>query len=243
MPEYNRLYNSLRDQILDGHYAAGQMLPPERDLCKDFGVSRITARHAIRLLQEQGLVERFQGRGTYIRSLKPKKFSIVNCDFSGSIRKNAPEMTRKLVSFEKVLPPQQIAEQLNLNNDEECILAKRADVMNKETVAYDRAFIPLKYSSSLNEKLLIKIDFLEMWTRAEKIKISYGTQNIEATGASNEDANILGIKPDSHVLFVTDIVFNSDAKAVAVFESVYRGDKIKLISTNNKGTTNVKITD
>ncbi len=241
MPEYDKLYNSLREQILDGHYAAGQTLPPERQLCKDFGVSRITARHAIRLLQEQGLVERFQGRGTYIRSINPKKVSIINCDFSGSIRKNAPEMTRKLISFEKVLLSRQIAEQLNLNANEECTLAKRADVMNGEPVAYDRAFIPLKYSSSLNEKLLIKIDFLEMWTRAEKIVISYGTQNIEATGAGKEDAEILNIKPDSPVLFVTDIVYNSENRPVAIFESVYRGDRIKLISTNHKGSTNVKV--
>jgi DNA-binding GntR family transcriptional regulator len=82
-----------------------------------------------------------------------------------------------------------------------------------------------------------------MWTRAEKIKISYGTQNIEAAGASNEDAEILNIKPDSHVLFVIDTVFNTDGNAVAVFESIYRGDRIKLISTNNKGNINVKATD
>ncbi|OHB56893.1 MAG: hypothetical protein A2Y12_03050 [Planctomycetes bacterium GWF2_42_9] len=243
MPEYNRLYNSLREQILNGCYAAGQKLPPERDLCTDFGVSRITARHAIRLLQEQGLVERFQGRGTYVRSTSPKKVTISNCDFTGSIRKNAPELTRKLICFEKVLPSKQIAEQLNLNENEECMLAKRSDIMNNEPVAYDRAFIPLKYSSSLDEKMLIKIDFLEMWTRAEKIVISYGTQNIEAAGASNEDSEILNIKPDSHILFVIDTVFNTNGQTVAVFESIYRGDRIKLISTNNKGKANVKITD
>lgn len=243
MPEYNRLYNSLREQILEGHYAAGQQLPPERMLCNDFGVSRITARHAIRLLQEQGLVERFQGRGTYVRSINPKKVSIINCDFSGSIRKNAPEMIRKLICFEKILPPPQIAEQLNLNENEECVLAKRSDIINNEPLAYDRAYIPLKYSSSLNEKLLVKIDFLEMWTRAEKIKISYGTQNIEAAGASSEDSEILNVKPESPMLFVTDTVFNSDGKAVAVFESVYRGDRIKFISTNSKGKVNVKAAD
>ncbi|HBG26933.1 MAG: hypothetical protein A2Y10_10640 [Planctomycetes bacterium GWF2_41_51] len=243
MPEYNRLYNSLREQILDGYYAAGQIIPPERLLCKSFGVSRITARHAIRLLQEQGLVERFQGRGTYVRSINPKKVSIVNCDFSGSIRKNAPEMTRKLICFEKILPPQQIAEQLLLNKNEECMLAKRSDIMNNEPLAFDRAYIPLKYSSSLNEKLLVKIDFLEMWTRSEKIKISYGTQNIEATGASSEDVEILNVKPESPMLFVTDVVFNSDGKAVAVFESVYRGDRIKFISTNSKGKVNVNAVD
>jgi GntR family transcriptional regulator len=188
-------------------------------------------------------VERFQGRGTYIRSLKPKKVSIVNCDFSGSIRKNAPEMTRKLICFKKVLPPQHVTQHLNLNQNEECILAKRADIMNGEPVAYDRAFIPLKYSSSLNENLLVRIDFLEMWTRAEKIKISYGTQTIEAIGADNQDAEILRVKPQSPLLLGVDISYDSDGKAVAVFESVYRGDRIKLISTNSKGNTNVKIAD
>jgi len=241
MPEYNRLYNSLRNQILDGHYAAGQKLPPERLLCEDFGVSRITARHAIRLLQEQGLVERFQGRGTYIRNIEPQKVSIVNCDFSGSIQKNAPDLTRKLISCQKVLPPPSIAEHFNLNKNEECLLAKRADIMNDEPVAYDRAFIPIKYSSSINDKILIKIDFFELWTKAESLKISYGTESIEAIEANSEAVEILKVKPDSPMLSVVDISYDSDGKAIAVFESIYRGDMIKLISTNYKGSKNVKI--
>lgn len=241
MSEYNRLYNSLRNQILDGYYAAGQKLPPERQLCEDFEVSRITARHAIRLLQEQGLVERFQGRGTYIRNIKPQKVSIVNCDFPGSIQKNAPNLKRELISCQKVLPPPSIAEHLNLDKNEQCLLAKRLDIMNNEPAAYDRAFIPTKYSSSIDDKMLTRIDFFESLIKAENLNISYTTESIEALRANSEAVEILKVKPDSPVLLTIEISYNSDGKAIAIFESIYRGDMIKLISTNYKGNKNAKI--
>ncbi|MFA6175122.1 MAG: GntR family transcriptional regulator [Phycisphaerae bacterium] len=243
MSEYNRLYNSLRNQILGGHYAAGQKLPPERLLCKDFGVSRITARHAIRLLQEQGLVERFQGRGTYVRNIKPQKVSIVNCNFSNSILKNASHLKRKLISCQKVSPPPSITEYLNLNKNDECLLAKRLDIINDEPAAYDRAFIPIKYSSSINDKMLIKIDFFELWAEAENLNISYGTESIEAIGANSEAVEILKVKPDSPILLTVETSYDSNGNALAVFESVYRGDIIKLTSTNYRGDKNVKITN
>ena len=79
MPEYENLHNQLKKLILERSYAAGQKIPTERAICEQFGVSRITVRHALRLLEEQGLVERFQGRGTFVKSMRKKKLDIQIC--------------------------------------------------------------------------------------------------------------------------------------------------------------------
>lgn len=57
----------LRDAILDGRFAAGAKLPPERELADEFGVNRTSIREAIKVLEGLGLVEVRQGSGATVR--------------------------------------------------------------------------------------------------------------------------------------------------------------------------------
>ena len=72
-PRYLRLAEHFRRLILQGVYATGALLPTEQDICAEQGVSRHTARDALRVLIDEGLVERRQGAGTRVlpRTLKP----------------------------------------------------------------------------------------------------------------------------------------------------------------------------
>ena len=104
---YDRLYNHLRERILNGKLKPGMKVPPERQLCEDYGVSRITIRHALRLLQDQGFVDRTPGRGTYVRSAKPKKVPITDMDYVRSMKNAVPNMRRVLIGTEELSPPEE----------------------------------------------------------------------------------------------------------------------------------------
>lgn len=65
-PRYRQLAETLRAEITSGRYPVGSQLPPEFELCDLYGVSRHTARDALRLLFEAGLVERRRGVGTTV---------------------------------------------------------------------------------------------------------------------------------------------------------------------------------
>tara|TARA_R110000824_G_scaffold345918_1_gene532656 strand:+ start:4441 stop:5115 length:675 start_codon:yes stop_codon:yes gene_type:complete len=55
-----------RKRIVDGIWPDGTRIPPERDLAKEFDVARNTVRRACDLLQQDNLLARYVGRGTYI---------------------------------------------------------------------------------------------------------------------------------------------------------------------------------
>src|SRR5947207_1711412 len=61
-----RAADDLRRAIQDGHYEQTGRLPAEPDLARQLGVSRATLRHAISVLQEEGLVTRRHGSGTFV---------------------------------------------------------------------------------------------------------------------------------------------------------------------------------
>lgn len=75
-PRYRQLADALRADIASGRYPVGSQLPPEFELCDLYKVSRHTARDALRLLFESGLVERRRGVGTtVIRSSAEQAFT------------------------------------------------------------------------------------------------------------------------------------------------------------------------
>jgi len=63
---YEQIVRQIEDSILKGELTAGNQLPAERDLAKQFGVSRTAVREAIKSLQEKGLVDACPGRGTFV---------------------------------------------------------------------------------------------------------------------------------------------------------------------------------
>lgn len=67
-PHHQRISRELLAEIAAGRYGPGERLPSEAQLCQKFSVSRPTAARALRELQEQGLIDRRVGSGTYLRA-------------------------------------------------------------------------------------------------------------------------------------------------------------------------------
>jgi GntR family transcriptional regulator len=67
VPVYVQLASILRQQIESGQLQPDRPIPSESTLRQEYGVARGTARKAVELLREHGLVVTVRGRGTYVR--------------------------------------------------------------------------------------------------------------------------------------------------------------------------------
>ena len=63
---YQTIYQELVQKILEGQWRYGDLLPTEAALAREYGVSRITSRHALELLAENGYIRRVQGKGSVV---------------------------------------------------------------------------------------------------------------------------------------------------------------------------------
>jgi DNA-binding GntR family transcriptional regulator len=124
---YEKIYNIIRKQILDEKNKDMEQLPPERILCETYGVSRITIRQALKMLQDQGLIERLPGKGTYIKRGQEKKISVFDSSYERAFENIMPKITRKVCAWAIVEPPQAIAQTLGLLKSEGCLTFERVD--------------------------------------------------------------------------------------------------------------------
>ena len=63
---YEKIYNELKCRIESDEFVGGKLLPTEKSLQEEFGVSRITVKQAYAKLQEEGLITRVAGKGTML---------------------------------------------------------------------------------------------------------------------------------------------------------------------------------
>src|SRR3954469_6626697 len=79
-PRAQRVFTVLRDRISRGDWEPGTRLPSHRELAVEFGVAPLTMRQVLAQLEEQGLVSRQVGRGTFVRKTSLPSVLIVEHD-------------------------------------------------------------------------------------------------------------------------------------------------------------------
>lgn len=228
---YKQVADSLRRQILGNQFKPGQRLPPEREMCRQYGASRITVRRALQVLADEMLVLRRQGSGTFVSPTPTRKIPLLNTDFSGSVADHAPDLTRRLESRKWMTPNEEVCARLQLSRDAKILYARRTDLLDGSPVAYDDVYLPESDADRLDKNDLAELRFLERWQSVQQIQIDYVTQEIEAMAAHEEQASLLGIVVDSPLLMETNVFFLDTATACGLFQSYYRSEMFRVVST------------
>ncbi len=85
---YSEVYNQLKQDILEGKYPPGSMLPTELELTETFYVSRITVQKAMQMLRKEGYISRIAGRGTFVERIptqaKQRTIGLALCNVGAS---------------------------------------------------------------------------------------------------------------------------------------------------------------
>ena len=105
---YRQIADTLRQEIAAGHFQPGGKLPSEAALEQRFAVSRVTVRLALKHLTEQGIVERKQGKGTYISGKKVAHGINVMRSFHESLKQQGLNATMRLLVKEEVPTPESL---------------------------------------------------------------------------------------------------------------------------------------
>lgn len=95
--QYQKLYDFLLRQIIDGRYQPGDLLPSESELRLGHGLSQPTVRRAVELLEEDGFVKRHQGKGSIVQK-RPVGVGILS--FEGDLftsQNDSPKIYTKIL--------------------------------------------------------------------------------------------------------------------------------------------------
>ena len=113
---WRQIADGIRAAIARGEFRSGEMLPPEMELARRFGVNRHTVRSAIAALSQEGLLRAEQGRGTMILRADRLHLPISSrTRFSQGVGSQARSHTASVLGHDLVTPPEKVRRALGLS--------------------------------------------------------------------------------------------------------------------------------
>jgi len=222
---------ALRERILGGELPAGQQLPSERELCSQFRASRITVRRALQILEEELLIHRRQGSGTFVNPAPSRRIPILNTDFSGSVARHAPDLKRHVQEWGGQMAGVKLAGQLDTFSGDRVLYARRVDSLKGIPTAMDDVYLLARVADRLSESDLAAFDFLERWQQVQQIEFEYMSQSVEATNAALPISELLNVKTGTPILKTIEVIHMTGGRPAGIFVSNYRHDRYRLQAT------------
>ncbi|MDN7242952.1 GntR family transcriptional regulator [Planococcus sp. N028] len=229
IPIYVQIEERLKSQISDGRFPPGAAIPSERELTEAFGVSRMTVRQAITNLVNEGLLFREKGRGTFVAVPKVEQPLSGMTSFTEDMLARGMKPSNQLLTFGKRKPDKQVAEELQLEADEEVFFVERIRYADSIPMAIERTYLPVKLFPELNEDVLAGSLYVFVEGTA-RLKIGGAVQKMEAALVKREDAELLHVETPFSVLIIERISKLSNGVPFEVVRSTYRADRYKFTS-------------
>ncbi|MDI3491362.1 MAG: GntR family transcriptional regulator [Thauera sp.] len=227
VPFYAQIRDLLRRQILNGELAANQRLPSENKMLELFGVSRITVRQAFQELEDEGLIVRVHGKGTFVS--KPIAFQSLATlqGFGEAMHPRGFDTRSELVFARERTAEGQVAERLQCTAGQSCVEIQRIRYLNHEPVSIETSYFPLELGRRLAQEDLSTKDILLILEKTYGILLGRANLVLGAHQADQAQARQLRV-PTGFPLLHIERLTNSDTNVPLMFEHLFhRGDSIR----------------
>jgi GntR family transcriptional regulator len=226
VPRYYQVYTAVQQRIREGEWSPETPMPTEEEFAAAFRVSRVTVRKALSMLQQEKLVLRQQGRGTFALPV-PRRQSRAN--FSGFLE-NVRDFERntkvRVLFFGRVALPVQIADALGCPAGAPGLKIVRLRSDSQSPFSYSTCYLPEPEASLVTDDLLGNRTVIAT-LEAAGVAVGTAEQRLSAMAAGVEVAKLLKIEVGAPLISMTRVVRSDDDRPVEFIEVLYRPDKFE----------------
>ena len=228
MVKYQEIANDLRSQIQSGVYKSGEQLALEREMCEQYGVSRITIKKAVDQLVKEGLVVKRRGSGTFVKSLGNEEvhdISMAN-QFTGFSKVfEGHKVTTRIIRFDIIHPSPEVAEKLNITTDDFVYDIVRLRKVDGEPVVIEYTNMPIELIPGIKREVLENSIYGYIEGQLH-FKIQSAHRFIRALLPTPQEEELLQIEHGTMpILEVEQTAFLDDGRAFEYSKAHHRGDK------------------
>jgi len=215
-PLYVQVEAILNERIVSGGWRSGQALPAEPELAAELGVSAGTLRRALARLERRHLIERRQGRGTYVAQQTSEQ--ALGQFFRVRNRAGEPVEPETLITGVETGPATEgEAGPLGLAEGEAVHRIDRRRIFEGEPRIAERLTLPAALFPGLSLPLApaqLGSEIYVHYRNAHGIIVVRSDENLSATAAGAEDAAVLGCPEGTPLLLIERLTFDAAGRAV-----------------------------
>lgn len=222
---YVQVIERLKKDIENGVFKENERFPSEFELAKNLGVSRATLREALRLLEEERIIVRKHGVGTFVNP-RPLFTSGIEqlSSVSKMIRDAGMEPGTIFMDVEESTISEEMISKFDSSDTEKLITIKRVRTADGEPVVYCIDHVLAKHLPTRTEELLNESIF-DAIEKSGDIYISQAVAQIEPVGYDEEASEILRCGVDIPILVLIQSHYSDDGEMVLYSKNYFRADK------------------
>ena len=230
VPLYYQIHQHLLAQIQSGTLKPGQPLPSEQEISTRMGVSRMTARQAVKSLCDTGIAYSRRGVGTFVSGGKQEKTSTELLSFTQEMNARDCRPSSQVLKFEKVTAESEVASALHLVEGDKVLSLVRVRLADGVPMGVENGFLPFRLFPGLLESFDPRSSLYQTLAARYGVHMAAADEVVEAGLASARDARLLRIKRNGPVFFLTRVSYAENGQPVEYVRSTYRGDRWKIVS-------------
>mgnify|MGYP001285326877 CR=1 FL=1 len=232
VPLYKQLAQGLGSLIDRNTINPGRRLPNEDELCRIYGISRVTVRKALAELADAGLIDRRQGKGTFVRpplverelaSLRGLHDIIASQGFRAKVEVLS-------LGFDSRADPK-VAQLLKVRPGDPVIRLQRRHLLDGAPVALTVVYLPAWCRPLVTAQAVRRMSLYRMLEAHGRIRVAVANQRISAVKATAGVATSLGVHRGDPLLLVDSVGVAEDGRPVDYSRLLYNPAKLALSVT------------
>jgi GntR family transcriptional regulator len=223
---YLAIQQEIEKRITSGEFKPGDKLPSEYALAKTYAVSRMTLREALRALEEEGLLSKKHGIGTFVKTTSRRIKSILDVNYSVTemIRNMGFQPGTKEIKITESLADSHVGKMLNTSEGIKILKIERIRTADEIPVVYSHDIIPTSILSNTNDISSLGESVYDFLEATYNIVLSSSIARLYPKKANRRIAARLGIKINSPLFQLEQVDTDQMGKPVVYSKEYFVSD-------------------
>lgn len=229
-PMYMRLAATIQEKIKNGIYREGDKIPSERELAQLYQYNRMTVKHAVAKLVEEGYLYRIQGKGTFVNTKigEQQEGKIMLGEggtkgLSSSIRINGKEPTATVLDLRRIVDVN-ISMAFAQTGEKEFFMLERIRYADQEPIALQTAYIPVTLFPDADQIDFEKVALYDYMDAKNHMPLSF-KRILKVVEVNQDIAAHLQLKEKDYVFLIEYRGYDDQKRLVEFTRSYYRTDR------------------
>jgi len=214
-PLYKQVYDVLVRRIAEGQWQPGQVLPSEQALASELRVSQGTVRKALDTLSAENLVQRRQGKGTYVaeHTQEHSLFRFFRLAHPGTDGERVTPESADVRCKRRAATASE-ASQLRLAKGETVVEIKRVRLIDGKRAVSEKSVVPLRLFPEIDHQDALPNTLYSLYQSVYGVNIVLAKEELKAVLATRTDERNLGIEPGLPMLQIERVAVAIDGQRV-----------------------------